>query len=183
MTVMGKNNFPVHLAGLTPARGAVLGMSFLMGSRGLGALIGPLLAAPWAGHRSSRLRLGILIGFCFAGAGYTLLGVAPNLALACLALAGGHIGGSVIWVFSTTLLQLNTEDRFRGRVFSAELGFCMFTIAAGAWIAGYALDTGVPARTVAIAAGLMMIVPITAWAFAMRLWRQDEEGGPAAEVS
>ena len=27
-----------------------------------------------------------------------------------------------MWVFSTTLLQLHTEDRFRGRVFSADLG-------------------------------------------------------------
>src|SRR5208282_5706265 len=52
------------------------------------------------------------------------------MASACAMIA--HAGGSTVWVFSTTLLQLHTDDRFRGRVFSADLGFSMLTIAAGA---------------------------------------------------
>jgi hypothetical protein len=40
-----------------------------------------------------------------------------------------------VWVFSTTLLQLNTEDRFRGRVFSADLVLpALLTVAIGAYI-------------------------------------------------
>ncbi len=58
------------------------------------------------------------------GTGYFGLGLAPNVWVACLCIALAHCGGSTVWVFSTTLLQLNTEDRFRGRVFSADLGFC-----------------------------------------------------------
>ena len=32
-----------------------------------------------------------------------------------------HFGGAILWVFSTVLLQLEVPDRFRGRVFAAEL--------------------------------------------------------------
>ena len=35
------------------------------------------------------------------------------------ALTMARFGGSITWVFSTVLLQLATEDRYRGRVFAA----------------------------------------------------------------
>ena len=45
-TVMGQRDFPVRWGRLSPQRGAMLGMSLLLGARGLGALVGPLVAAP-----------------------------------------------------------------------------------------------------------------------------------------
>src|ERR1700687_3639113 len=50
-TVMVQNEFAVRWHGLDPARGAFLGMSLLLGARGLGALLGPILTARWAGQR------------------------------------------------------------------------------------------------------------------------------------
>jgi MFS family permease len=167
-TVMGQRYFPVQLRSLDPQRGAVLGMSLLMGARGVGALIGPLLTAPWAGHRDKRLRLGILLGYLITGVGYAALGVAGSVWVACAWVALAHCGGSTVWVFSTTLLQLNTEDRFRGRVFAADFGFCMLTIAIGAYLCGVFLDYGVSARVVATATGIAMIVPAALWAWSMR---------------
>lgn len=73
-----------------------------------------------------------------------------------------------MWVFSTTLLQLHTEDRFRGRVFAADLGLSMLTIAAGAYFCGRFMDRGVSARTVASSTGMIMLVPAALWALAMR---------------
>ena len=58
-TVMGLRYFPVHLRGIDPERGAVLGMSLLLGARGAGAVIGPLIAARWASDSEDRLSLGI----------------------------------------------------------------------------------------------------------------------------
>jgi len=81
-----------------------------------------------------------------------------------------HCGGSTIWVFSTTLLQLNTEDRFRGRVFAADLGMSMLTIAIGAYLCGLFLDWGYSAKAVAIATGLVMVVPALLWGWAQRPW-------------
>src|SRR5437660_6239176 len=167
-TVMGEREFAVHWHGMDPARGAMLGMSILLGGRGLGALVGPLVSARWAGRSDHRLRLGILFGYLTIALGYGSLGASRTvwLASACAMLA--HMGGSTVWVFSTTLLQLHTEDRFRGRVFSADLGSSMLTIAIGAWVCGRFLDAGVSARTVATCTGLIMLIPAALWALVMR---------------
>ena len=172
-TVMGQRVFPVHASGLDPQRGAVLGMSLLMGARGVGALFGPLGAARWAGHRESRLRMGILIAFLAVGLGYAMLGVAGSLWLACFWVILGHCGGSTVWVFSTTLLQLNTEDKFRGRVFSAELGLCMLTLAVGAYVSGVLIDHGLDPRALAIWIGLVMLIPAALWGRAMQWWKES----------
>jgi len=167
-TVMGQRDFPVRWRGLDPARGAFLGMSLLLGARGLGALLGPLNAAPWAGSRVDRLERAILGGYLATAAGYALLGVAGHLWQACLFIMVAHCGGSIIWVFSTTLLQLETEDQYRGRVFAADLGLAMFTIAAGAYLAGKFVDWGCSARHVAGWAGVLMLIPTLLWGLAIR---------------
>jgi hypothetical protein len=79
-----------------------------------------------------------------------------------------HAGGSTVWVFSTTLLQLHSEDRFRGRVFSADLSLGSLTFAVTAYLAGRFLDAGFSARTVATSTGLLMLVPATILALALR---------------
>jgi len=166
-TVMGQHEFAVRWHGLDPARGAFLGMSLLLGARGLGALLGPLLTAPWAGHWIRRLEGAIFWGYLSAAAGYALLGVAGHLWLACLCVMLAHFGSSIVWVFSTTLLQLQSEDKFRGRVFAADLGLCMFTIAAGAYLAGRFVDSGFAARNVAGVSGLLMLIPTALWGIAV----------------
>src|SRR5271167_2573133 len=167
-TVMGEREFALHWRGMDAARGAMLGMSILLGGRGLGAMIGPLVVARWAARNDRRLQLGILFGYLVVAVGYGLLGGAHTvwIAAACAMLA--HAGGSTVWVFSTTLLQLHTEDRFRGRVFAADLGLSMLTIAAGAYLCGRFMDWGVSARTVATSTGLLMLVPAAILAWALR---------------
>lgn len=166
-TVMGQRYYPVRWHNIDPQRGAMLGMSLLLGSRGLGSLIGPLFSASWAGNQERRLRLGILYGYLVIALGYALIGIAGNVWFACLWAAVAHCGGATVWVFSSTLLQLHTEDRFRGRVFSADLGLCMLTIAAGAWICGLLLDMGISALTLVSAVGIVMLIPAALWAWAM----------------
>jgi MFS family permease len=168
-TVMGAHEFAVHWHNVDAARGSMLGMSILLGGRGLGALVGPLVSARWAGRSDRRLQLGILFGYLTIAVGYGTLGSCRTvwMASACAMLA--HMGGSTVWVFSTTLLQLHTDDRFRGRVFSADLGFSMLTIAAGAFLCGRLLDAGVTTRTVATCTGLVMLIPAALWALVMRV--------------
>ena len=87
--------------------------------------------------------------------------------MAILTVILAHAGGSTNWVFSTTLLQFHTEDRFRGRVFSADLGLCVLSMSASSYLAGAAIDLGVPARVFSVAMGLAMLVPAAAWAMAL----------------
>jgi predicted MFS family arabinose efflux permease len=171
LPILGQRAFPVHIQGLDPSRQATLGMSLLMGARGAGALIGPLLGNWWSGDRHSRLQAGILIGFVLAASGYMLLGTANVVILAIAAVVLAHAGSSTNWVFSTTLLQVYTNDRFRGRVFAADFGLCMLGISASSYAAGVAIDWGVPPKTLAMGMGVVMLAPAAMWALALRRTR------------
>jgi len=158
-TVMGAHEFAVHGHGIDAAGGAMLGMSILLGGRGLGALFGPLISARWAGNHDGRLRLGILFGYLVISVGYGVLGASRSVWMAAVCAMLAHAGGSTVWVFSTTLLQLHTEDRFRGRVFAADLGLGSLTFAVTAYLAGVFLDAGFSARVVATSTGIAMLLP------------------------
>ena len=176
-TVMGAREFAIHGRGINSAGAAMLGISILLGGRGAGALVGPLIAARWAGQNDHRLRLGILGGYLTIAIGYGLIGVSHSvwIAAACAMLA--HAGGSTVWVFSTTLLQLRTEDRFRGRVFSADLGLASFSFALTAYLCGHFLDLGISARTMAVATGFVMLIPaaLLAWVLRANRFQQSAE--------
>jgi predicted MFS family arabinose efflux permease len=172
LPLLGERVFPLNLEGLDARRAAMLGMSVLMGARGFGALIGPLLTVPWARQRDSRMLTGILLGFLAIFCGYLVLSVAPSVWIACLALILAHGGGSTIWVFSTTLLQKNTDDRFRGRVFSADMGLNTLMVSITSYLAGAFMDRGVAVREYALITGISLLVPACAWAFALRLWKK-----------
>jgi MFS family permease len=174
-TVMGAREFAVHGRGVDAAGGAMLGMSILLGGRGLGAMVGPVVAARWAGRSDHRLRLGILFGYLTIAAGFAVLGASRSVWMAAACAMVAHAGGSTVWVFSTTLLQFHTEDRFRGRVFSADLGLGSLTFAVTAFLAGRFLDAGISARTVATGTGALMLVPATILAVALWTSRSREE--------
>ena len=179
-TVLGTHEFAVHGHGMDAAAGAMLGMSILLGGRGLGALGGPLIAARWAGQNDRRLRLGILLGYLTIATGYTVLGVSRSVWMAAACATVAHAGGSTVWVFSTTLLQIHTDDRFRGRVFSADLGLGSFTFATTAYLCGRLLDSGISARTMSSVTGVAMLLPaaILSWAlYAARSARAAELPG------
>jgi hypothetical protein len=172
LPIMGETIFRLQRPGLSASRAGMLSMSFMMGARGVGALMGPILIASWAGQSQRRLRHLILMGYIAAAIGYSLLGMAPGLWLACAAVMFAHMGGSSIWVCSTTLLQMNTEDRFRGRVFSADLGFAMLMMAITCYSTGFIIDSGISARTAAILVGVALVPATALWLFALGLWRE-----------
>jgi MFS family permease len=172
LPVLGERVFRVEVHGMNSAKAGALGMSILLASRGVGAILGSFLGGNIAGTNRSRLRWTILAGFAMIGAGYVALGAAGSLWMAVLTLIVAHAGGSACWTASTTLMQKQTEDRFRGRVFSAEFAFSMLALSISSYAAGRAVDWGIDVRTVAVATGVVMLVPIGAWLFAGRAWRE-----------
>jgi hypothetical protein len=170
LPIFGERIYPVQIGALDPKAAGMLGMSLLMGCRGIGALLGPILISRWSGHDEQRFRLGIIAGFVAGAIGYVALGFAWSLPAACLAIVLAHSGGSTCWVFSTTLLHLHTEDRFRGRVFSTEFAFNMLTLSATTYTAGYLSDQGTSVYTLAKITGLLILVPGILWAIAQKLW-------------
>jgi predicted MFS family arabinose efflux permease len=171
LPVLGERVFRVQIHGMNPSQAGALGMSTLLASRGIGAIAGSVLGGNFAGTHRARLRWTILAGFLMLGIGYIALGVASSLAMAVLTLVVAHAGSSACWTASSTLLQKQTDDRFRGRVFSAEFAFSMLALAISSFAAGRAVDHGIDVRTVAIATGLLMLAPVAAWLVAGRAWR------------
>ena len=175
LPIFGARIFPIRRGGFNQQQAAMLGMSMLMACRGIGAFLGPFASVHWAAGSEKRMRWGILFGYLAAAAGYFMLGWSPGLALACVGLVLAHSGASTNWVFSSTLLQLGTEDRFRGRVFSAEFAFMVVTLAFSSACAGTLIDRGVTVQTVAIATGLAVLIPAVLWSLTLA---RKNAGGP-----
>jgi MFS family permease len=151
--------------------GAALGMSVLYAARGVGTAIGPVLMRRFHGETREQMQRTIGVSFVVGGAFYILFGVAENFPVALLWLAVAHMGGSVLWVFSSVLLQSSVEDEFRGRVFAAELMLMTLAMAASNYATGEALDRfEISPRAVTVAIGLFFVLPGLLWLLTRRYW-------------
>ncbi|HYN86426.1 MAG TPA: MFS transporter [Pyrinomonadaceae bacterium] len=177
LAVFGDRVFPV---GGETARG----IGVLYAARGVGTAIGPLVAARFAGRTRGSMRRAIGLSFLVGGVFYILFGAATNFYLALVLLAFAHMGGSVLWVFSTTLLQESVDDEFRGRVFAAEMTLLTLTLAASNYATGEALDRfGLSPRAVAVGVGCVFIIPGLVWFATARWWERPPSSiiAPRAE--
>jgi len=93
-----------------------------------------------------------------------MLSWSPTILFASAAVIGAHAAGSVLWVFSTVLLQMSVPDKFRGRVFSAELALLMIVSAASSFVCGYALDYwGASPFLLTRVLGVVFFLPAVGW--------------------
>jgi MFS family permease len=164
LPVFGDKIFPV-------AGSAAVGMSVLYVARGIGTAVGPVLTRRFYSETRQQMQRAIGFSFLVAGAFYVWFGTTASFALALLFLAVAHMGGSVLWVFSTVLLQATVEDEFRGRVFAAELMLMTLAMAASNYATGEALDRfGYSPRAVVAAIGLFFTLPGLLWFLTRRWW-------------
>ncbi len=161
-TILGAKVFPL-------GRGAALSIGLLYAARGIGSGLGPVLARAFGGETPSHLRRAIGLGFLLAGASYLALSRTTSFPVALLLAATAHMGGSILWVFSTTLLHHRTDATFAGRVFAAEQAGVTLTMSISTWFVGQALDAGLasPRALLAVLGGLVLI-PMLGWAALQR---------------
>ena len=140
------------------------GMGTLFMARGLGALLGPLLARRLVGEEPQTMVGTIGAAFVMTGGFYMLFGATPTLAWAALTLFMGTMASNVLWVFSSTLLQISVPDTYRGRVFAAD--FMLFTVVMTAAIlaTAWGLDhTALTPRTLAMISGSLLVLSGVFW--------------------
>jgi len=111
---------------------------------------------------------GISLSFFISASAYLLFSRAPSLATALPLVLLGHIGGSIQWVFSSTLLQQTVPDAFRGRVFAAEMALLTLILSFSTYLTGLFLDAGLSPRSVAAGLALLFMLPGTFWTVAGR---------------
>ncbi|XOF34220.1 MAG: MFS transporter [Candidatus Electrothrix sp. YB6] len=151
------------------AHGSGGSSGILFSMRGLGAALGPIVAWRLFGDGVVAMRRAIGGAFFFSCAAYLLFSQAPNMFLAALWVFWGHFGGSVQWVFSTTLLHRRVEDRFRGRLFSTEMTLLTLVLSLSTWCTGAAMDMGSNPRTIVMVLALLFLLPGISW-FAYLRW-------------
>lgn len=166
LTIFGQRVF--QIGGSTAA-----GIGILYGARGIGAALGPIALRWILGQQPTTLRRTIGPAFFMIGAFYMALSVAPTLAVAALCILLAHFGGSILWVFSTVLLQMEVPDRFRGRVFAAELALVTLTSSFSSFGTAYALDrAGWSPRSMAFSLGALFVLPGTLWLVMLARWKE-----------
>jgi MFS family permease len=167
LAVFGERIFPV-------GKSAATGIGVLFAARGIGTAVGPIVARRIAGEGEKRMQTSIGISFIIAGVFYAAFGSATSFVFALIVLGIAHCGGSILWVFSTVILQRAVDDKFRGRVFAAELAFMTLTMAASNYTTGELLDRfHVSPRVVTIGIGIFFLMPGLAWFLTQRWWDRD----------
>jgi predicted MFS family arabinose efflux permease len=169
LAVFGERIFPV-------GKGAAGGIGVLFAARGIGTAIGPIVARRIAGEGERRMQVTIGIAFLIGGVFYIAFGSATSLFFALIVLGVAHCGGSILWVFSTVMLQRSVVDSFRGRVFAAELALVTLTMAASNYAVGELLDRfRISPRIVTIGIGILFMMPGFTWFLTHRWWDREEK--------
>ena len=167
LAVFGEKIFPV-------GRSAATGIGVLFAARGIGTAVGPIVARRISGEGNKRMQNSIGIAFLIGGVFYMAFGGARSFVVSLIVLGLAHTGGSILWVFSTVLLQRSVADNFRGRVFAAELALLTLTMAVSNYATGELLDRfGLSPRVVAFGIGAFFLIPGFAWFVTQRWWDKD----------
>ncbi|MEW6130363.1 MAG: MFS transporter [Acidobacteriota bacterium] len=168
LAIFGKEVFPIGADGSTS-------IGILYGCRGFGALIGPMIARAITSASIPTMRRSITVAFFISTFFYLLFATSPFFALTCLCVIGGHAGGSIQWVFSTTLLQFSTDNRFLGRVFALEQSLMTLTLSTSTYLTAKGMDSfGYHPKPLASMLGFAFIIPgIIWWVIQRRLDRAD----------
>jgi MFS family permease len=168
LAVFGERIFPV-------GKDAAQGIGVLFAARGIGTAVGPIVARRIAGEGNRRMQASIGIAFLIAGIFYMLFGTATSFIFALVVLGIAHCGGSILWVFSTVILQRSVTDNFRGRVFAAELALVTLTMAASNYVTGELLDRfQISPRIVTVGIGIFFLLPGLTWFVTQRWWDREE---------
>jgi MFS family permease len=157
LTVFGKQIFPIG-----PEGSVSIGLFFA--ARGTGALIGPLIASRITAGSPEIMKRVIATAFGLSALFYLLVAVSPSFPVAMLCVVGAHAGGSIQWVFSSTLIQMTADDRFLGRVFALDMALVTLTMSISTWFTGFGLDhAGLDPRAMASLLGAVFVLPGFAW--------------------
>jgi MFS family permease len=147
-------------------------MGMLYAARGVGALCGSLLVRRLFGDTPRTMQRLIVPAFLVIAGAYWALAGAANLWQAALAYFFTAVGGGTLWVFSGTLGHLESDNAFRGRVFSIEWGALTLTISVAGGLSGSLVDRwGWSVREVARASGTVLLLPVALW-LAVMLWQR-----------
>ncbi|MEK6222508.1 MAG: MFS transporter [Chloroflexota bacterium] len=137
---------------------------------GIGAIIGPLIANNFVEDAKRRkLYAAVMFGFIFIFFGWTVIGMTQSLWVISLAIIIRTMGGSVNWMYSSVLIQLEVPNQYLGRVFALDLAIFTLFASVFTWLQGYALDNlNLEPSALINILSVVIIIPIVIWAARIR---------------
>lgn len=126
------------------------GRGFLLGARGVGSGIGPLIGARFARGDLRRVLLVCGVSGMIFSIGYLSAAAAPLLVVAALCVMFAHLGGGAQWTLSTYGLQVRAPDEMRGRLLAGDFALITLTLAVSSVVAGLVSERIGARATVAV---------------------------------
>ena len=142
-----------------------LGYGILVAGTGTGLVIGSLFGGSWIEQRG--MTVPYTLSIALMAVGIAAAAAAPNVALAAIAVVLAGIGNGAAVVCNAVLVQRGAPDRMRGRAFTVIMSIGFAVLGAGMIIAGFLTDA-LGARAVwGIAAALLGIATVVAFALGL----------------
>ena len=148
------------------------GRGIMLGLRGLGSALGPLLAARFVKNDLSKVILVCgIAGLGFAG-GYLAAAASPFFIIACVCICFAHLGGGAQWTLSTYGLQVRCPDEMRGRVLAGDFALITLSLGLSSLLAGVVSEYFGARGTIAVFA-LLAVLASLIYLFATRTVRKN----------
>ena len=170
---------------LTNPASVSLAIGVMYSVRGLGAALGPVLVKFIFGESRKVLQISILAGYFLTAVFFFLLAESNSLWSASLSLGCATLFGSIIWVFSSTMIHQQAKEQFLGRVFSLDWALLTLIMGASNWCVGIAIDQmGMTPNEAARWIGVLLLLPGTLWgAFLLFIQRRWDQGKTVGSVT
>ncbi|CAL8462528.1 g2061 [Coccomyxa elongata] len=161
-------------------------LGLLFASIGLACFIGPVLSNRITPPRKPHLLRACAASFVLFFAGYLLMSVAPNIWALVPSTIVRSMGSSVVWVYSTLLIQLRVPNQLQGRMMALEMAAYVVAESMSAVLGGMAFDLiGLSVRSVALLMSGIAAVSAALWVwYAAYQWPKGDivtEGSAAEE--
>ncbi|MGA1320394.1 MAG: MFS transporter [Ilumatobacteraceae bacterium] len=126
------------------------GRGYLLGARGIGSGIGPIIGARFAKGDLRRVLLVCGVAGMVFSVGYMAAAAAPILLVAAVSVMFAHLGGGAQWTLSTYGLQVRAPDEMRGRVLAGDFALITLSLALSSVAAGLVSEQFGARATVAV---------------------------------
>lgn len=159
-------NFPIFITTMSASVFHVGSTEFglITSATALGSLGGALLAA----YRTRPTPALIVIGATLFGAAYAVAAVMPNWLCFGVAMIAVGAASQTVTTSTTSLVQLSTDPRMRGRVMALLLTVALGGQPVGAPLVGWIANNFGPRWAVAVGAAAGFITAAIGWAFTRR---------------
>ncbi|KAK9906732.1 hypothetical protein WJX75_007016 [Coccomyxa subellipsoidea] len=139
-------------------------LGLLFAAIGLACFMGPIISNRLTPPRKPHLLRACACSFVLFFAGYLLMSAAPNIWALIPSTIVRSMGSSVVWVYSTLLIQLRVPNQLQGRMMALEMAAYVVAESMSAIVGGMAFDLiGMSVRHVALLMSGIAAVSATLW--------------------